>query len=46
MIVCPFPMLATPAGLKKMAEPSSQGEATAVPARPIAQVLCSLTLNP
>ena len=37
---------ASPAGLKKMAEPSLQGEATAVPARPMAQLPCSYTPYP
>src|SRR5206468_4552624 len=35
-----------PAGLKKIAEPSAQGRAAVTPARPMAQVLCSYTLNP
>jgi hypothetical protein len=35
-----------PAGLKKIAEPSGQGLAAAVPARPIVQVPCSYTPNP
>ena len=32
---------ASPAGLKKIAEPSAHGVAAATPARPMAQVLCS-----
>ena len=46
MVHRPFAVLTTPAGFMKIAEPSAQGSATPVPARPIAQVLCSLTLNP
>src|SRR3989442_9943692 len=37
---------ASPAGLKKMAEPSAHGRAAATPARPMVQVFCSYTPNP
>src|SRR6185503_12172630 len=45
LIIC-WVISARPAGLKKMVDPSAQGDETPVPARPIAQVPCSYTPYP
>src|SRR5476651_1854189 len=41
-----LPSSASPAGLKNMPDPSSHGDATPAPARPIAHAPCSYTPRP